>query len=52
MIKDSEFDRNNIATTTINPLSNLFDLLAEVERPFRVGSLGIEDGCDVISKYT
>jgi len=49
MVKDSKLDGDKVSDTTIDPLSNLFDLLTEIERPFRVGSWGIENGCDVIS---
>jgi hypothetical protein len=38
MIKNSKFNRDKVSNTTIDPLSSLFDLLAEIERPFRVGS--------------
>jgi len=51
MIKNGKLNGDKVSDTTIDPLSNLFDLLTEIERPFRVGSWGIENGCDVISQY-
>jgi len=49
MVKNSKFDGDKVSGTTIDSLSSLFDLLAEIERPFGIGSWGIENGCDVIS---
>ena len=51
VIKNSEFDGDEVSDATIDAFSSLFDLLAEIERPFGVGSWGIEDGCDVVSEY-
>jgi hypothetical protein len=51
MIKNGKFDGDKVSNTTIDPLSNVFDLLAEIERPFGVCSWGIENGCNVISQY-
>ena len=50
MVKHREFDRHNIARTSVDTVAPQFDLTTQVERPFGIGTRCVEDCSDVVSQ--